>query len=159
MSTEIKRLDLNATSFMANGKEYFIEPSISVGRNKIQNVLRLEFEFGMNHGDAYSKFKQAYESINNNKLADTAVALYNNLNYMQNVQNKYSAGIRLCTLFCNTKDEDRRYLTEAMIEEKIKDWAEEGYDEKDFFTLAVVSFKNSTEFFKDTIQSFLNQNK
>ena len=44
--------------------------------------------------------------------------------------------LRLCCLFINREDEDRRYIDEDLITEKIEDWKKEGIDMASFFGFA-----------------------
>lgn len=146
---EIKEIDLAKGSFMANGKEYFIEAKISTRRWVIWRKTQAETGFGVQLGTMFENISQAYACLNQSdrKIADASVILYNILHGIKKVmdEDEIPEVITMCALFMNTKDEDRRYLSDALIREKYNDWEKEGIDMNSFFAFAINSIPGYIE--------------
>lgn len=146
---QLKTIDINAKSFKANGKEYFIE------RGGLSQKRLIEFEkkqvslgYGISFIELYENVKQIYELCNQSKTADIAVKSYNILKGIKNFEERNNQCLELCALFINTKDEDRRTINQDMIDQKLADWDEEGLDVVPFFQLGVGSIQDFSVAYK-----------
>lgn len=148
----------NTKSFMANGKKYLIEDSISEARWLAYQKLQLELAFNIQFSEMFQELKESYEALNRSKPADAAVRIYNLMHGIKQVGEAQVPTITaMCALFINREDEDRRIITDSMIEEKRNDWNEEGVDINSFFQLAVHSIPGFIEIYKEISQSTSNQ--
>jgi len=153
---EIKKIDFTKGSFLANGKEYFIETKISTRRWISWRQLQAEVGFGVQFDTIFANIKKAYELLNqrDQKPMDAGVILYNILHGIKKVMDdEVPEVISMCALFMNTKDEDRRTITEAQVREKLNDWQEEGIDMNSFFAFAINSIPGYIESYKQITPS------
>lgn len=135
--SEIKKIEKDSKSFMANGHEYYITSSLSVIRFKHFEKLKVEFDLNQTMLKARSNFIQIFKLLNESKPAEAAVIAHNMANAIDMQKEKaHSPILYLCALFINRKDEDVTKFDEIMMEEKVNDWAAEGFDIADFFSLA-----------------------
>ena len=160
MNTPLKHIDLTQTSFTANGREYLVEKELSVDRFIEFEKLQNELGWGMEFRYLFNKVSDAYSKLNSGKVADAAVILANLKDgIVANIEKRTHPALMLCTLFMNQRDEDRRYWSKDLGEQKIKDWVEEGYDVKDFFHLAVNLVQDFIPIFKEISQSTSEKKK
>lgn len=67
-------------------------------------------------------------------------------------EERFSTAFWMCTLFIVKEGEDiRRWVPEEQ-EQKIKDWAEEGYSENDFFLLCIAFVKGFKERYQERLE-------
>lgn len=149
---KLKKLDVNASSFIANGKEYFIESNLSVQRFIEYQELEIQASFSIDFKTMYSTLLQVREGINNGKFLDSGIKVDNLLNGITQMQKKQPNALKMCALFMNTKDECRATITNDRIEEKISDWSE--YEVEGFFVLALTSIHGFTDIYKKMLQAF-----
>ncbi len=142
---ELKKIDLTKKSFIANGVEYFIESEISIQRAVYAEAAKIELETGMNVGKQTEEWKKVYDTCNENKFADVAVTAYNNLRSFKNFYEDHSPVLRLCACYINYKDEDRRYISDDLINKKVNDWIEEGFSISGFFLLSLSILKDEVK--------------
>lgn len=133
---QLKELDINATSFMANGKEYFIESKLSFDRHYYYTMLQIEFGFGVSYNDMIAAWQEVINEANSLRFSNIVIKANNILECAKRPVKKEHPALMLCALFINTENEDRRSITEDQIKVKINDWHKEGYDIVPFFTLA-----------------------
>lgn len=150
--TELKKLDVNASSFVANGKEYFIESNLSVERFIVYQELELQASFSLDFKTMYATLLQVREGINNGKFLDSGIKVDNLLNGITQLQTKQPNLLKMCALFMNTKEECRATITNDRIAEKIADWSE--YEVEGFFVLALTSINGFTDIYKKMLQAF-----
>lgn len=154
--TKLKKLTLSETEFVANGKLYFIEPEISAARFQRMQELEIELGFSLSYDKMFKGLKESYELLNKQKFADAAVFLHNLMTSIGKLEEKKTYIMEYCAMFINSADEDRRVVDEKIIEQKMKDWEEEGMDYHSFFTLAVNMVhglkENYLKFIHDTSQ-------
>jgi len=139
---EAKRLNFEKTpfSFEANGHTYHSTQTVCIDRFIELERLQAHVGFGKDFMYIYNKLKDAYDNMNKNKLADSAVIIHNLLNGIgQNLDKRDHPALRLCALFVNRDDEDATVLDEDLMDAKIEDWRKEGYNISDFFQLATRS--------------------
>ncbi len=133
----MKRLDFDKPTFEANGKTYRIESELNIMRYKAMEQLEIEFYYGFTMKEMFEKLKLAYGDINKNKLADSAVKIYQLMEGVADrVDKREPVILRTCSLFLNAEGEDINKWDEEIAAAKIADWQEEGYAMSDFFTLA-----------------------
>lgn len=150
---QLKRIDFTKPSFIANGKEYFIENGFSIERYCEYQVLEKELGYGNTFKGLYDKLHALYNLMNNVKFVEASVALNNILQGITKIEEREPTMLKLCALFINTKDEDRTIITADMVAEKINDWKKEGYEMKDFFTLALNTMDGFIETYKRLTQT------
>ena len=154
MKHELKRIPMNETTFKANGHEYFIEKELSLDRFIEFERLQNELGWGMEFRHLFNKVNDAYGKLNSGKFADSAVTLANLKDGIAaNIERRTHPALMLCTLFINTHDEDRRYWTADLGNQKIKEWVEEGFAVQDFFHLAVNLVTDFIPIFQEISQS------
>lgn len=152
-----KKLDLTQPSFEANGKKYLIESTLSIERYAMYQDIEIESGFGMSFKDLFNNQKKAYELLNQGKMADAAVLLYNNMQGFAKLEQKEPFILKYCALFINEEHEDRTIISEDMITNKIQDWRKEGYEIQPFFTLAMSSIVGYTEALKNNTLNTLQK--
>jgi len=150
----LKQLEPSAKSFIANGTEYFVEYEINVDRFILYEKLQGEVGFGIDFKSMFGKMKEFWDLYNKQKFADGAVIIYNLMTGIsRNLEKRYPPVMLLCTLFINTKDEDRMKWNEDLANKKIEDWKE--YDVKGFFQLAVSLITGFGEAYNEVILNSL----
>jgi len=134
---EPKRLPLKATSFMANGKEYKIVNTMSIERWKYMEDFQELLAWGVSFDDLFKQIKKVYELLDQHKHNEPIIILHNLLHGIKNkLENRYHPALMLCTLFIVFEGEDQAVYDEAVMNEKVSDWKQEGYEINDFFQLA-----------------------
>lgn len=133
---ELKRLDMSAQSFEANGTTYYIESGMSIERFCEYQILEKEAGFGISFRKMFENLKALHALMNNVKFVEAAVMLDNMMTGVAKMEEKEPTMLKICALFINTKEEDRSIINNDMIVKKIEDWKKE-YDVRDFFTLAL----------------------
>ena len=152
--SQLKRIDLNARAFVANGKTYLIETSpLSIDRYTHYEKIETEVGFGRGFTEVFDMVRSAMNDIIKHRQGDAYVKLYNVINGVQQLQNKKQPVYRFCALFMNTENEDRRFITEDLINQKIEDWRLEGLAYDPFFNFAVASMPDFIERYKKLTQS------
>lgn len=139
LNTNLKRLDLTATSFEANGKIYHLEKTMSIERYAFFQRLELELSYNLSFKQMFDSLAEVYELLNAGKLADASVRVYNTMRGFAVLEEKEPYVLKYCALFINETGEDRRVITEDMITAKIEDWQKEGLAIQDFLALALHS--------------------
>lgn len=135
--TQLKRIDFTKPSFMANGREYFIEGQMSITRFCEFQILEKEFAFKMSFKGMYEELLNLYEKLNELKMADAVIIVNNLLNGHAKMEEREPTVLKLCTLFINERNEDRSAWSADLMTQKIEDWKIEGISMEDFFTVAL----------------------
>lgn len=149
---ELKRIDFNKGSFVANGKIYYIESQMSIERFCEYQILEKEAGFGLNFSSIYKELENVYTDLNAVKFADASVRLNNLMHGVANLELKEPTTLKICALFMNTEDEDRTVINNDMIVKKIEDWKTE-YDMRDFFKFALDTVSGFMETYKKAFHS------
>ena len=126
--------------FTANGRRYVIESQISADRYSFYLRESVKFSFAQSVEQLFESFREIYNCTNNPKkgLGDVAVIARDAMKGIEGIVKRVEdpVALRLCCLFINRDDEDRRYIDEDLITSKIEDWIKEGIDMASFFQLA-----------------------
>lgn len=136
--------DVVKLEFMANGKKYLIEKSISFQRFNRYEEMELMIGYGVNVKKLSEAHGELFGMMNERMFAEASVRIHNlrvGLAQMDE-EDRVPMGVQLCCLFINRENEDRRWINEEMIRAKKHDWEMEGYDPADFFGLAVSTLKD-----------------
>ena len=149
MKTEVKELDLNTTSFEANGRKYTVAQSISAGRWNDYLHAQVEVGFAQQFTDVFASVKEGYELLNQQRFADGAVCLRSIMMGMKNIDDATNipAIIKLCAIFINYEGEDVSELTEEALRTKYEDWKAEAISMKSFFHFALTFIPGFMECF------------
>jgi hypothetical protein len=136
--------------FTACGKRYLIEEKISHQRWKEFQFFSQELMMGITPSQTMQAFLEIYKITNEEgcRKGDIAVIARDAMKGLESIDTRRDSALMLCTLFINTEDEDRRYISDDLMEQKINDWLEEGIDEKSFFALALSSIDGFTEAYR-----------
>ena len=143
----MKRIDFTKPSFMANGKEYFINGQLSIARFAEFQILELELGLSISFKKLNDELKELDEGISKLKIHELTVEdLYKIQKRTRDLrtgvlklQEKEHGALKLCALFMNTKDEDDTIWSNDLAVQKINDWKAEGYSMDDFFWQALNS--------------------
>jgi len=153
---EIKTVDFSQKEFMANGHKYIITDKISIRRYAEYQKLMPKLTYGLGFEEIFKSLKSAYNALNTKegKVADAAVIIHNIMNGVSKVEeaSRVHPALKMAALFINREGEDLKIYDEELIEKKIEDWTEEGYNVSDFFTLALSSINGFREIYKESIQ-------
>ena len=150
---ELKTIHFKDGSFTANGVHYFIEKDISIQRAVYAEAAKMELESGKKVGKQIEDWIQVYDLANQQKFADIVVLAYNNRRGFKNFFEDISPVLKLCAVFINAEDEDRRYINDDLVQKKVKDWEEEGISQQSFFALALALLKSEVEGSESAMQS------
>lgn len=161
MDTEVKPImpDLNAKTFTANGKTYTRLNSLPVARYEEYERLQIEFAFNASFENLFKAMQAAYLDLNQMKVADASVKLYNALHGITAIEAKDTAACKLCALFIVADGEDITKVDEALNSQKIEDWRLEGIDVNYFFTLAALFINGYKDAYKMLTQDTLQQSQ
>jgi hypothetical protein len=162
--SEVKKIDLAQGWFMANGKKYVISNSISVERYKEYEKLEPKLTYGVGFEELFRNVKKAYELVNQQKFADSAVVLHNIMSGIKEVEDskRIHPALTMCALVINLEGEESSIYSSEMVNNKVEDWTAEGLDMIDFFILALKSIKGFRQTYLEFIQKessqIVNQN-
>ena len=154
-TTVLKRIDINSGEFEANGKTYYIESGLSVKRFCEFQILEKELAMGMSVQKVYETLGIIGQLLNQIRFKDAAVQLDKILHGMAKLPEKEPVVFKICTLFLNTKDENRADWGNDLVVSKMNDWKAEGIDVNDFFTLAFNLVPGYTKLYKMLTQDIL----
>ncbi len=139
-----KKINFAERMFTANGKNYFISTSVSVGRAVYIEEAKIEMETGVRVGQTTEGFIRIYDLLNAGKVADAAREAYNRAMAVDTMLNRPSPALRICACFMNREGEDIRGITEELVMSKIEDWKAEGLSMESFFTIALIFIAEET---------------
>lgn len=159
--SKLKTIDPAETSFIANGQKYFIESELSIQRAVYAEAVKMELETGLQLGKQLDEWIKLYDLANQQKFADIVVMAYNNRRGFRDFFKSHMPVLKLCACFMNTEDEDRRQITDDMVNKKVADWQEEGISINSFFRHALTSLRaglgdsgNGTQAISDLIKEY-----
>lgn len=160
---EIKYLPRNEEGavkreFMANGTKYIIRgyhETMSIYRANAYSaynaMMTLNFEDPQAMIEYISNMRETLGNAlggnksNIAKLAAQVEGLFNGI--VDFSEAKYRLSQKLCTVFIVRQDEDLKKYDPVLAEQKMKDWATEGFHRDDFLSLAV----NFSEDYKNAL--------
>lgn len=145
----LKRINFENPTFIANGKTYTIEASVSIERYAELQLLEKEMAYGFTVKGIFDKLQQIWNNQNKMKFAENAVIVNDLMRGAAKVQERLPIIIKICALFINTPDEDRTIITQDMIDAKANDWKKEGIDMRDFFQVASSSVNGFSEIYRN----------
>lgn len=148
----LKKLDLTKGSFEANGKEYFLQTSLTVGRFIIYQQLELEASFSLDLRTMFTELQKVRTSINEGKFLDSGIRVDNMLNGITHLHKKEPALLKICALFINTAGENLETITEQQITDKINDWKE--YEVSGFFQMGLASINGFLDTYKEMQEAY-----
>lgn len=143
MAYELKRIDFKSDTFVANGVTYHIEKGMCQKRYCEYQILEKEATFGLDFMKMFTQLGEIREAYNECRFVDGSVKLDNLQRGVAQIHTRAPAVLKMCALFINATDEDRRVLSDEMTAKKMEDWNE--YDVRDFFTLALNGVKGFIE--------------
>lgn len=150
---ELKRLDFTTGEFVANGTNYRIEGALTIERYAELQILEKELGYASSFKAIYEKMQKAYDLLNKQKFADSAVQINDIMRGVAKAQEREPTILKICTLFINTENEDRTKLDKDVNERKIADWKKEGIDMRDFFLVASNSVNGFLEIYRNATRS------
>jgi len=101
---EVKEIDFNKP-FVANGKKYVKQTSLTVDEFKEYELLQAHVGFGMDFGSVFNRIKDVYELVNKTKFADAAVKLHNLMTGIADkVEKREHPALLICTLFLHEQN-------------------------------------------------------
>ncbi len=155
---ETKRINFDAPTIPANGKQYKFSRDLTIERYKELEQLEVEFFYGFDMHGLFNKLKDAYNDLNKSKPADAAIKMYRIMEGVADrVDKREPCVLRICSLFLVTDDEDVTTWSEDLAKQKIEDWQKEGYLIDDFFSLAANLVPNFLKDYNDVLENtFLN---
>lgn len=155
--TQLKKLDLNEKSFIANGKLYLIENELSTERWIKQQQFQTEIGFGLSYSELRMHMKKIYELSNQNggRIGDIGRIAYNSVNGIDMMLERQPQILKFCALFMNTVDEDRNTITDEKISTFCEDVRKEGFVLDGFFVFVLSLIKDLAEDYKNLTQNTL----
>lgn len=153
-------LSPDITQFEANGTTYFIETEISAERNHYFQRFQREITTGVSFLQLIELLKTNCDNINafirgKDTLGQLFADNYNALSHANDLVSKEAYEIWVCTLFMNTKDEDRRKFELPVMQAKIRDWEEAGIEVGFFIACAENALGVPRGFLRSRIPNFL----
>lgn len=152
---ELIKLDGSTKDFTANGKRYIIETSISRKRWAFYLRESVNLAFGQTVEEIFNAFLEIYNITNEEgfRRGDVAVICRDAMKGIEMIANRdKETVVRLCTLFINEENEDRRTINEDMIAQKIEDWDEAGVDMNSFFQFALAFIPNFKSLYEASLE-------
>lgn len=111
---------------------------MSFGRYGIYQRAQIELAYDLSMKQLWDGLTTAYDAVNEQRFADASCEIRDLMKGVVDIGNReVHPVIKMCALFINTEDEDRRTLSDAQIQQKQEDWTKEGYDIFSFFQLAL----------------------
>lgn len=154
---EVKKLPLDVKTFEANGRKYHVSKMLSVERWRHFEDFQALVGFGRSFDDIFQNVKKAYEALQHPKIADASVVLHNILTGIkEKLDQRHHPALMMCTLFVNYEGEDERIYNEDIMNRKIEDWQEEGYDVNSFFSLAWNLVPGFISIYKEDLENTLS---
>jgi len=169
----IKRLPKNPDgsfkrSFTANGNNYVIrsaEEGIGIVRYTELIKRSSTLAFGTNFQVTMKFFKKLRSDLNDLALGkgDIFSIVLNIQSMMEGIilasKTKYEYGFYFASLFVTRENEDLRFWSTDLADDKISDWVEEGLSESDFLTLALLEVPGYLKEYKQFERSKLKPQK
>lgn len=139
---QASRIDPEKGWFIANGRKYYVQDVLTMGRLKHYKRLMHVLAFGATVEDhiKFVKFVIAQMSgpvtfLATHKILENA---YNvEKSYTDFIHDETDPWFRFGALFINREGEDISAYDEKVVQSKINDWIKEGLDTNDFFLLCV----------------------
>lgn len=131
-------LQPDAKEFEAGGKKYRKSQRLSFARYGLMEEYNLELGYGRTPKEIFAEQQVQFELLNKQKFAECAVSVHNSMSGIARIVDRDPHPMfKQCALFWNYEGEDVRYMTDELLAEKFKDWADAGIDAAFFFGQAV----------------------
>ena len=127
------------TKFTANGNNYIVRDTLTLGRFQKFELMQIEVAWGTTFLNLFENLSKAYGALNGNpqRPADAAVTLYNIMDGVKaNIDERVNPVLIIASLFISREGEDLRSYDPKLTEEKIEDWVLEGIAADSLFRLA-----------------------
>lgn len=130
--------------FKANGKTYVVLDKMPIDSYIQYEKLSVQMAYGTTIPEFMKNLRKAYDLVNAQKFADSAVQMHNIMSGILKLDDKerYPYGLMICTLFIKEESKVKEKWTEEMGNKAIEDWITEGLDVGYFFQLAKSSILN-----------------
>lgn len=138
--TDFKEIKLGQKEdIIINGNEYYIEYRLTPERHKRLRLAMLKLEFGETYDitKIRSLLNVVWKDLNDSKVADGAVKLYNVIKQAEKVETQVDPALEACALFLLRKDEDVSKVDDNLIADKIKDFNSDAIARETFLALAL----------------------
>jgi hypothetical protein len=128
---DLQKLEIGKP-FTANDKTYIPTDYISIGRVEFLEKLKDEFIAQKNQNAVHQLFLSAMRNINECSPGDAFNELYKEVQpatiadkemILPKKITEYQYLFRVAACFINEEYEDPRYINEAIVTDKLKDWA------------------------------------
>lgn len=163
MDQEVKEVTTpsdNATQFTANGKVYRKALTLSFNRYGWMEQLRAEMGDGRDPVVQFKSLKTAYELLNKQQFADSAVTIHTAMTNMARIADRDPhPAFKMAMLFWNYEGEDTRRMTPELMAEKLNDMDEGGIDHAFLFRQAVSNAPGLLAAYRASIEAFSGQEK
>lgn len=150
---KLRNIDFDSGKFEANGKIYYLENKLSIGRFCEFQILQRELWTGMTVQDFFKGFLDLEKLLNQMRFSDIAIFVNQVKTHMLKVKEKEPVMFKICTLFCNTEEEDRDKWDNDLVVKKMEDWKNSGIDSADFFHIALTLVPGFVEQYNSIIRS------
>lgn len=151
---DLRTINFDDKHFECGGRKFTFKDVPSFMRYKEMQKICLEFGYSATFYDTYNNIKEAWDLLNQTKLAEAAVVLYNIMHGIVNLEDKYHPAFRLCALFINEDGEDITDFDEGKMADKIECWSKE-LNPIPFFHLASSLINDWMPIYNEVTQSGL----
>lgn len=134
---EAKELKIENGRFEANGNTYKVVQSLPLARWRVLEKLRRDVAWDVDPESTLKKHREIWDKLNVGKHNEAIVLLHNLMNAeVKHIKGYEHPALLLLTLFFNREGEDVTVWDDELAKDKVNDWAKEGYDSRDFFSIA-----------------------
>lgn len=119
---EIINLKPDTKSFETPGGTYYVNEDITVGRYQHYQKMEIQLGFSLRFSGIVEGLLTSFNALNERRDADAAVAIKQLLEGVTLIQEKKPIAMYVATLFVNKSGENLSEWSEALANEKIKDW-------------------------------------
>ena len=140
--------------FKANGNTYVVLDKMPIDSYIQYEKLSVQMAYGTTIPEFMKNLRKAYDLVNAQKFADSAVQMHNIMSGILKLDDKerYPYGLMICTLFIKEESKVKEKWSEDLANKAINDWIEEGLDVGYFFQLAKSSILNLGKELSELVQ-------
>lgn len=121
------------------GVVYFMEADISIERFNAYQRWETEAAFGLTYKQMMGNWRKVWDALQEgNRNGEISVIAYNTMQGITRQDENDVACLKLCSVFLNTKDEDRTGLDLVVVDRKIQHWRESGVPIQFFIQLSAI---------------------
>lgn len=133
--TKLKTVENNVV-IGAGGTKYYPHSTISINRYRKLEELNIHFSYDKTPIGLFNELLEIHKCINEGRIADIAIITKDMMDALAGIMNRTDIGLKISALFLNADDEDLSDASDELIDRKIKDWTDAGYDAISFFGYA-----------------------